>query len=799
MLGATLLSIIMAVSKVSKHEINVKDLSTKSVTFFPARALVIREIKNLQLNRGPNVIEIYGLTPTVDENSVQINGTGHGSGSSAIITDVVVDSVPNREIFEIVYASDNGMSEGDHSSDDDETASGFKPRQLKEEDGRDEENDSAIQAISKEQERLKREGHAAIEMRTSAESQLRTWDQYSGSISAKTSSIKDLSDSMKKYCEERTTLYEQYYEANKRVNEASQVFWEKQKKLEILKTESERRKRKSIRLQMKIDHQKELKKAAKKAEGLRNLAEKEKFWPRKVYRITLHLDCIDYTPTSSRRGSSENLSAAPKEELTAEIDQDMTSNTASIIDLTLSYVTTEAGWKPRYEFKLSSVNMSTSIIYRAEYSNLTSETWKDANISFSTSQTTITSLEDSKAPSMNAWPIRISNGFHSPEGDLQSIQERTQTFAFPPGERKPTSIREDLFGVKPFQKSNISGVLYGSDDNASRVNTKGCFGASQPYVDSSLFGQLAGKTSETSDTMPQSQQISDSTDRPRFGFGAPVPVSHTQEPPESKSVDSSSGTTGHDLLFEETNYEESGLTSIYEVSGTRTLEPSSMKRQYNIVTLQTPVKDLYHLAVPKLQKIAYVYAKLRNPSSQSTILKGVAGITLDNSFLGTITIGRVGPNQDFKIPLGPDPSVRISYPKPSTQRRVLGILDKSIIAQFRSIRLENTKVDPLTIKVLDQVPKPKSGELEIKIVEPHQLSKEGDSIETGNDATQATTNLLQAGSAGKCVQTQWGKATATLRKDGQITWDCVIESGKACSLNLSYEVWLPLNSKVVSC
>ena len=231
MLGATIFCTVMTVLSTSKHEINVRDLATKSVTFFPIRARVIREIRNLQLNHGPNIVEVYGLTPTIDENSVQIDGVGHGSGSSAIITDIVVDCMPNKEIFDIIHASDDGMSEDNDSNGDDERVFGFKPRQSKDDDDGDADIDCAIQAISKEQERLKREEHAAIEVRMSAESQLRKWDQYSGSISAQNSSIEDLSDFMKRYREERTRLYEQYCEASRRANEASRAFLEKQKEL----------------------------------------------------------------------------------------------------------------------------------------------------------------------------------------------------------------------------------------------------------------------------------------------------------------------------------------------------------------------------------------------------------------------------------------------------------------------------------------------------------------------------------------------------------------------------------------
>lgn len=128
---------------------------------------------------------------------------------------------------------------------------------------------------------------------------------------------------MKTYREERMRLYKQYCESNERSNEASKAFLEKQKELEGLKAESEQHRRKAKKLQMKNHHQKELKRAAKKAEALRRHAEKEKFWPRKVYRVTLYLDCIGFTPTSSRRGSFENLSAISSKESTLEIDQDM--------------------------------------------------------------------------------------------------------------------------------------------------------------------------------------------------------------------------------------------------------------------------------------------------------------------------------------------------------------------------------------------------------------------------------------------------------------------------------------------
>ena len=774
----------MANSSARKLEINVRDLSTKSVTFFPSRALVVREIKDLQLNNGPNVVEIYGLTPTVDENSVQINGIGRGSGSSATITDVAVDCVPNREVFDIVHAIDDSEEEGV-----DETGSGFGMWFATAEEDGDEENDSELQALLQEEEHIRCREHAALEMRASAECQLKTWDQYSNSMLAENSSIDKLSAFMKIYRTERTSLYHQHSEATKKAGEASKALLENRKQLATMRAKVERSHKKSKKLKMKQRYQDGLKKAAKRAEASRKIAEKRKFWPRMVYRVTLHLDCVNYTPASSRRGSVNNYNAMDNENSSAASSQDNDSDTTNSVDLSLSYITTEAGWRPRYDFKLSSVKMSASIIYRAEYRNSTSETWSDANISFSTSHTTINSAEESRAPPMNIWRIKAAIQFGYTSGDLQSSQEANK--GTDPSKRSIGTSRPNVFGTTTVQQNSIQEARDSSNIKDRRKYIGSLFGGSQPSNNVG-FGQIANASNEAIE--PQLQNTSESA-----RCGEPVSLFSTDEEFSAGPTNYPFDSSGQDLTFEETNYEESGLTSVYEVSGAKTLQPSSMKRLYNIATFSTPVKVLSHTTVPKLRRNAYLYATLRNPSSQSTILKGIAGVTLDNTFIGTIMIDRIGPYQEFKLPLGPDSGVRVSYPKPTTQRRTVGTLDKCIVTQVRSIRVENIKATPVTIKVLDQVPEPESGDVEVKIIEPRGLDKKGDCVATGADAAQATTKFLQADKPSKATQELWGNATATLEQNGRVVWDCVIEKGRACLLNLSYEVWLPINSQIANC
>ena len=139
--------------------------------------------------------------------------------------------------------------------------------------------------------------------------------------------------------------------------------------------------------------------------------ERVQFWPRKVYRVKLSLDTnLDMTPASSRRGSIDSLAKATSESQSSDPCQ---------ISLSLSYITHSAYWAPRYDLSLTTTNSTTGlIVYRAEFCNTTSETWKDAQVILSTSQTAFQGLGE-PLPLMLPWHIRLSKGL-SGTGDSTS-------------------------------------------------------------------------------------------------------------------------------------------------------------------------------------------------------------------------------------------------------------------------------------------------------------------------------------------------------------------------------------------
>ena len=100
--------------------------------------------------------------------------------------------------------------------------------------------------------------------------------------------------------------------------------------------------------------------------------ERVQFWPRKVYRVTLSLDTnSELTPASSRRGSADSLANSRLESSSSE---------ACDISLSVSYITHSAYWSPTYDLSLNTVTSSGLIVYRAEFCNTTSETWRDSQV-----------------------------------------------------------------------------------------------------------------------------------------------------------------------------------------------------------------------------------------------------------------------------------------------------------------------------------------------------------------------------------------------------------------------------------
>lgn len=275
-----------------------------------------------------------------------------------------------------------------------------------------------------------------------------------------------------------------------------------------------------------------------------------------------------------------------------------------------------------------------------------------------------------------------------------------------------------------------------------------------------------------------------------------------------------------ELGFAESSFEETGLTTTFDLPGLKSLVPSSTASRQRVARVSFTGVVFNHTVVAKYTPAAYLRARLRN-ASKLTILKGPAGLTLDGSFLGRTTLPRCSAGDSFSLSLGIDPAVKVAYPKPDVKRSTTGIISKEDSSVYtRTITITNTRSGPvpataspagaqgaagsssaaaasapatrppISLTVLDQVPISEDARLRIDLLYPRGLTVKGAPVPAGVPGKET-------GKDGKEVDSRdWGRATATLKKGGEVCWDVTLNPGRSVKLQLEYEVALPAGEVV---
>jgi len=328
--------------------------------------------------------------------------------------------------------------------------------------------------------------------------------------------------------------------------------------------------------------------------------------------------------------------------------------------------------------------------------------------------------------------------------------------------------------------------LFGSV--ASNVQASG-FGSTQPQNDLMGFNNV--------------QQPTPRGERRALGasFQTDRDADSSDEEDEAHTETSTLNPVARDMLHSESHRNSHGMTTTYDMPGLRTIKSSSLTRRFIICKIDVSDVVFSSVVVPKLRSAAFTKARIRN-TSNTTLLRGTAGLTLDGSYLGTTVIPTCHSEDTFSLSLGVDTAVTVSYSKPSQKTSSKGYINKEETTLYsRSIFLHNAKPTEITLLVFDQIPVSEDEKLKINIISPKGLRQEGDNVKTGvvgNISSGAGSgdsekNVPSAASIARksVVLEKWGQANATLKKDGQVAWLVKLEKGKNCRLALEYEVKYP--------
>lgn len=352
--------------------------------------------------------------------------------------------------------------------------------------------------------------------------------------------------------------------------------------------------------------------------------------------------------------------------------------------------------------------------------------------------------------------------------------------------------------------SSTGGGLFGSASNRPVPPTPAP--AAAPAA--SLFGQRASSDAAAAPTTSVFGQ-------PASSNAVPPPPSAAAAAMGDFSMDFANPLDTKDVLAdfdfdsflhsEEAAVEETGMTTTYDLPGTKTLAPSSNSSKQRVARILFANVAFSHTVVAKYRPAAFLKARLRNASKLS-LLRGPVGLTLDGTFMGRSTLPRCTSGDSFTMSLGVDPTIRVIYPKPDVKRSSSGVFSKENSTGYRrSVTITNTRgasspssstsqaggdsgsaSKPVHLIVLDQVPVSEDDKLRIDIAHPRGLSEGGSGVSAG-----VQQEAPKDGGKG------WGKAVATLKKGGEVSWDVELHAGKSVKLDLEYEVSLPAGDVAV--
>ncbi|KAK4171352.1 hypothetical protein QBC36DRAFT_340133 [Triangularia setosa] len=749
-----------------KQRFHIRDLPTRSVTLFPTRAQVVRDIKEIALQPGANEITVVGISPTVDEQSIKVEGLG-----SAIITDITIELLPNRDIFQEIYPDSDSDSDDDESEEDDEAA-----RMTNEE----------LKAIRDSLQTLYDKRSREDEIIESAVNRQSFLEAYGRSLEKKKGNF-NIDDSLEMYRKERDKTFQDKMSATIRKREiATEVDKLQLEEARLVKLEAkeqakiDKAKAKVQRAKDKVRAKKLRRKAKKEKEKARIRKEWEQFWPKSCYTVRVTLDATSFSPSSSRRSS---IASAADVQLAPEKP---TEDAIAFCDLSLSYVTSSAFWSPSYDLALSTTTNTAILCFDAQLTNMTSETWTNAKVILSTSQANFSGLND-ECPTLMPWRIKLGGrGAHyDGEEAIYSRDERTQKEIWNAvqnsyQQQKP---RAELFGVGKSQPQASRAVSEGLDLD----DMQNC--PRPPPPNPGPMMMMASARSANLSVMSKHRKsggVGGTNHGVAFArYDTGDEAGHDEDFDTQTVLEATP-----EVSFQDSSFEETGLTATYDLPNPKTLKPSSTASKQRVARITFSNVIFARTVVAKYKPAAYLKAKLRN-TSKLTLLKGPTGLTLDGTFMGRSTLPRCSAGDTFKIPLGVDPAIKVTYPKPEVRRSTTGVFTKGDNSVYtRTITLANTRAaqgaKPVEILVLDQVPVSEDEKLRVDLLHP-RMSVNGGGVQTG-----------MPGKDGR-EEVNWGKAVSTLKKGGEVNWEVLLNGGRSVKLTLEYTIEMPAGEKVVQC
>ncbi|KAF5314549.1 hypothetical protein D9611_007229 [Ephemerocybe angulata] len=441
--------------------------------------------------------------------------------------------------------------------------------------------------------------------------------------------------------------------------------------------------------------------------------------------------------------------------LTAQIG--VSANEEGEVEIALMYAITDTAWSPDYDVRVTMAkkNEPVSLVYKASIRQNSGEDWVGVPITLET----VSPSFGVNIPKLFPWRVSIID--NRPPVPPPRPQMSVCGFG------AATATQGGLFGGGGFGATPAS---------SGNTNTGG-----------GLFGLNPLEHRERDAAAGLRQQSGGFS-----GFGA-KPSTPDGTAMQHRSLEVSS---------------KNDVNATFSVPGLMTIPGDNTARKVTIAELSLDAAFEW-VCVPKHDTKAII-----KNASEYTLLRGPSTMHLDGSFIARSTIPAASPDESFDCPLGPDPSIRITYHPLVKKISQTGFLTKSIKYGFsRRITMYNAKAQSVeNVIVVDQIPVSEDAAIEVKLVSPAlELPAPSAGTASAQSSTWAekkadSTKAPAPVEVSKGVVAQWGDGVVgadshgdmgALGKDGKLHWKCSLPPQGKVTLELKWEVSAPVGNDIM--
>ncbi len=160
----------------------------------------------------------------------------------------------------------------------------------------------------------------------------------------------------------------------------------------------------------------------------------------------------------------------------------------------------------------------------------------------------------------------------------------------------------------------------------------------------------------------------------------------------------------------------SGFQATFKVPDRITVAGTGDAKRVKIETLEIE-PSLVVRAVPKFDRTAFLYAKMKLPKGIAPLLRGRVILFRDQTFVGRGRMPELASGETHELGFGSDDAVRIKHNNVGETRGESGIISSSRTDQRKfKISIKNFHERPITYSILDRRPESLNEEIKVELI-----------------------------------------------------------------------------------